>query len=142
MKCALCKTDWETAEHLLLKCSVVQPVWDLFNRWLTKIVKQPFKIDQLFAFYQNWTITNIETRQMAARMSAEVIFVIWSKRNTVVFEKASCSSQDLIALFLNRLKTRIKADHARLNVVQFKAKWKGIASIDENKELIFDFIYV
>ena len=88
-------------------------------------------------------LANIETRQMAARMSAEVIFVIWSKRNTVVFEKASCYAPDLIALFLNRLKTRIKADHARLNVVQFEAKWKGVASIDGNKKLIhlISFMY-
>ena len=120
-------------------------IFRLYNRpaglafltpYITRVANGQLNLTEATVLYFNFPASvGAPAAGLLARLFSEVLYSIWIKRNTVVFERAKCGPRDIKFLFLYRLRVRIKADFLRLDDVQFQEAWSGVAA-EVNGQLV------
>ena len=124
LTCPLCQADSETLQHLFLFCPIVRPVWLVLDGWLSAIWGKRFvSTARSVLFYQMSGIDDADIRTLVAVTSAELKFSIWTARNRAKFENKLVTSDALRKLFTYAVKSRIQADHIRLDEGAFADLW-------------------
>jgi hypothetical protein len=103
---------------------------------ISRVAGKALLISEAIVFFYNFDAGQ-PNAAILARLFSEVIYCIWTKRNSVVFERTKCTSQDIKLLFLHRLRVRLKADLMRLGDNRFNIAWNGVAHSISNTLSIF-----
>lgn len=128
----------ETTEHLFFDCAVIKPVWQLVAACILRASGHLVPLNKEACLHLNFP-PHLKSRhcEQAARLFSEAIYATWIKRNDAVFGKKSATSHDIVAMFLYRLRVRLKADFQRLEETTFRAQWGGLAAIS-NGQLVLN----
>ena len=123
-QCGLCNRHDESVEHLFVFCPVVAPLWHLVNAVCSVITgcSTPLTVDEVL--YLQTQRSNVTVyRRPVVLVTSELLGAIWSARNANVFKHRRQATPDIKALFLHRLRARIKADFSRLPREVFASVW-------------------
>ncbi|KAK1312129.1 hypothetical protein QJS10_CPA07g00823 [Acorus calamus] len=105
--CALCQTELETVEHLLLKCVVVAPGWV----WLSAASGIHFRCNTLEELWEDWAKSyTSKDRSCSNRVSQlttpAALWAIWLTRNSCVFKGQRFYVENLCDLILQFIQSR------------------------------------
>ena len=141
--CTFCQ-GIETVDHLFFECKLVYPLQQLVVKWLKRLSGNSFNTFYTFLkfglFPKEVTFPEPEFEDTCLFLCAEYKYAIWIKRIRAYYYKEVVTSNTLLSFFLSRLKCRIRADFARLNLVHFIDKWclPGLFCSLFNFELVID----
>jgi hypothetical protein len=130
--CPLCKVAGtvETYSHLFIQCNIVMRIWLLVLTLLRRSVANQSPLSEKEILFLNFdTATPTQHVVFASKLISEAYFSIWTKRNLAVFDNKNITHHDIIAMFLQRLRSRIKADFIRLDNASFRREWRHLANV-------------
>lgn len=82
--CRFCERDIETADHVLISCQSIIPVWSGVLSWCKLSTQMPSSFTHLFAMISSSSSNNKESQLLHAICYA-TIWQIWKTRNGIVF---------------------------------------------------------
>ena len=86
--CPRCGRELETVDHALVSCVVVKKLWGLIGRWWKVDVDSANSWEELCECGKSGDANNIRSRRWLAMVWCS-LYIVWSNRNKVVFEKAN-----------------------------------------------------
>lgn len=97
-KCPICKSEEETAMHVLWHCLVVDDVW---SESMNVVQKWRSNETNLLALWERLMekVSKSETKEIAMMMRS-----LWPKRNELIFERIFKSPSQLVRLAREELK--------------------------------------
>ena len=128
-KCAVCNRV-ENIEHCFLACPRVVRVWHYFSAPLSRVVSIPS------VFYPLSDFQHSHPSSLSNFLIATILYWIWSSRNLATFRNSLLSSQSIIDLIKNDVKSRITCatDDSVRNFWSFRS---AFCSVDDDDSIIF-----
>ncbi len=105
-KCAVCGRR-ETIKHCFLACPRVVRVWDCFSTYLTRLLNSPFVVSVPSVFYPLSDSPSSTCSSLSNFLTVTILFWIWSSRNLATFRNSTLSSQQIINLIRNDVRSRV-----------------------------------
>jgi hypothetical protein len=119
----MCRCEGETVDYLLLRCQVVQKLWNyVFEAFHIHWVMQWRVVDLLFG-WRNWF--GKHHSHIWNLIPLCLMWTVWRERNSNTFEDASSSSDQLLGNFVMSLYewARIWGFTTADTVTEFVASW-------------------
>ena len=105
--CCMCRSGWETGEHLLIHCTLASDLWYAVLQAFGVCWVFPNRIvDLLFGWYNSWGkhVSAIWNLVLLCLM-----WTVWHERNRRTFKDVELSSIKLIELFFGFLFDQARA---------------------------------
>ena len=105
-KCAVCNRI-ENIEHCFLPCPRVVRVWDHFSTPLSPVLDSSFVVSIPFVFYPLSDSQPSSFSSLSNFLIVTILYWVWVSWNLATFQNSKLTSQDIINLVKNDVKSRI-----------------------------------
>jgi exonuclease III len=119
--CPFCRWP-ETLTHRFFSCRAVRPLWKIVESWASAAAGFPITVSADTVVFMQKTNTG-GNEDMLAILISELNYAIWTQRNRLKYEKKNPNTADIKSLFEHFVRTRILADHLRLDTDVFARLW-------------------
>ena len=136
-KCAVCNRV-ENIEHCFLACPRVVRVWHHFSAPLSRVLDSTFVVSIPSVFYPLFDFQHSHSSSLSNFLIVTILYWIWSSRNLATFRNSLLSSQNIIYLIKNDVKSRITCatDDSVRNFSSFRS---AFCSVDDD---VYHFSFV
>ena len=122
--CVFCGFNLEAVDHLFVSCPFFKKVWFFIQEIVYNMFEYKFPVIQdIIIFHKIPDDFPVEQDQVIFQLLSLGKYAIWLSRNRKKFDKVSVSSQDVINLFLRKLRSRCIVDGCRLSLEDFVKRW-------------------
>ncbi|XP_058733994.1 uncharacterized protein LOC131605683 [Vicia villosa] len=116
--CALCSKEEETLSHLFFLCNISIRIWRRVFMWLD--ISEDLTIDEFGDFFHFYgKIHCLNKRMIVGTVWLATVWVIWLKRNAVIFKKEDFSFTECMSDIVLLSWRWLCASHRRVNLCSF-----------------------
>ena len=124
VSCVFCGYKVESVDHLFVSCPFLKKFWFFIQEIVYHMFGYKFQLVQdIIIFHKIPDNFPEEEDQVIFQLLSLGKYSIWFSRNRKKFDKVSVSVQDIIQLFLRKLRSRCIVDGFRLSLEDFVKRW-------------------